>query len=199
MFYQKNRKTAGNMIYDSVRSTPRQNVSYIENITGNYEKRKLNMKIKLLAIILVCSAHSILFSQNVQTNTYPAKYLSYYSDLALKLYNSESTKLNNKNNIQHEAQIFKGRSVVIYLNQIKNVDDKDIDVMNAWGKIFKAEDFIKLFKRKVLVKEFDKEYWIIMQEKPITELQNDAYLLLYYYYIGCYNDRPIFISPGFED
>jgi len=91
-----------------------------------------------------------------------------------------------------DAWYIKGRALVKYIKKTEELNEKDIEfIKDIWNKMFKTNIEVEN-KIKMLVKENDKEFWIIIDNSQISKVENGNEFLIDYNF-GGYNTTPYFI------
>lgn len=183
--------------YELFFSPDRVNISNIDKVIEYVDENDKILKIEYFI------NQELVNTEKENFHYYPFQKL-YYHDLIVKNRYKEHAKSNIKRDlIIIEGRITRGKAIVQFLNEIKNLSDEEIYFLEGIGKSKKDDELIKFYrthyKRKILVKENDLKYWIYMQEQLFKHINKNQRMIIWYYFIGGLKNESVFISTGFDD
>lgn len=89
-------------------------------------------------------------------------------------------------------------SIVTFIDQPIDLDSKDIDFLTMYSKSRKSESMIPLYSKKVLVKEDDKKYYVMIQDSLLKYIKINERAAINYYF-GTRDNDLMMICTEFTD
>ena len=82
-------------------------------------------------------------------------------------------------------------------NDLRDVSNKEKSLIKKWAGSHRFPDYSNTYNKKVLVKENNDEYWILIPDSLIDNIPFQNKTIIYLYYLGAISEGTIFCAVGF--
>lgn len=162
-------------------------------------KKKI-MKNKLLTLLTVSALYSLAFSvYSFDYNSYKKSTLSgMLNDLA-----DADCRPTKQNESIYSANIHKYRFEIKFTKKLRKINPDVQLYLERYAKAIPSrKDFIDLYKHAFLVKDSNKEYWLLVQEKLLPYMGNELKVgqefEIYVVVLGSTKNQCVFLATEFQ-